>query len=318
MTIFQKHLTIVALALTIHAQNSVAQTVKFVTIDSSSASFRNPDSVAARKAKSLEGTTKLSTATPAFMKALNEAAAEKNFKLADMQYYTAEYISIPFEQYRKYLFDESGEWSEDSYGDIGYTKKAVVLRRSTPEEREKKIAMLKGMYTPKAGTPMAKEMVEISKLVGKAAPDFTVNTMDGKKLSMKSLKGKVVVLNFWFTQCRPCIEEIPTLNKFVEKYKGNKDVVFLAPDVLAETSVEDIQKFLKRFPFAYQVAMGGKDAAASYQVKTCPANFIIDKNGIVRMGFVGLNPYSLAELGDMIPKLAEKSAGKTSGKTMSR
>jgi hypothetical protein len=96
---------------------------------------------------------------------------------------------------------------------------------------------------------------------------------------------------------------MPTLNKFVDKYKNDKNVVFLAPEVLPATTVADVQKFLKRVPFNYQVALGGKDAAALYLAKVFPANFVIDKKGNVRMGYVGYNPFSLEELGKMIPKL---------------
>jgi peroxiredoxin len=190
----------------------------------------------------------------------------------------------------------------------------MVLRRTTPEEKEKRMATVKAYYTPRSGTPIATNNVELSKLVGKPAPDFTVKTIDGKKISLKSLKGKVVVMNFWFTMCRPCVEEIPTLNKFVEKYKDRKDIVFLAPEVRAETTIEDVQKFLKRAPFAYQIALGGNDAAKLYQAKVFPANFLIDKNGIVRNGYVGLNPVALDELGNMIPKLLDETPGQTKSK----
>lgn len=303
MKISRKQLIAFAVGLTVCAQSSFAQSAKFVEIDSTAPSFKNADSIAARKAVVLNGLTNLATATPEFKKAFNEAAADKNFKMTDQKYYTAEYINVPFEQYRKFLFDPSGEWVDDMYGDINYSKKAFVLRRATPEEQEKKVASLKGYYSPKKGTSIAQNDVEVSKLVGSAAPDFTVTTIDGKKVSIKSLKGKVVVLNFWFTQCPPCREEMPTLNTFVDKYKDNKDVVFLAPEVVPATTVADVQKFLKRVPFAYQVALGGKDAAALYQVKVFPANFVIDKKGVVRMGYVGYNPFTLEELGKTIPKL---------------
>lgn len=303
MKISRKQVLVCALGLTLYAQSSFAQSVKFVAIDSTARSFKNADSIAARKAVALDGLTNLATATPEFKKALTEAAADKNYKLTNQQYYTAEFINVPFEQYRKFLFDPSGEWAGDMYGDIGYNKKAFVLRRATPEEKEKNIGNLKGFYTAKKGTSIAQNDVEVSKLVGNTAPDFTVTTIDGKKVSIKSLKGKVVVLNFWFTQCPPCREEMPTLNTFVDKYKDNKDVVFLAPEVVPTTTVADVQKFLKRVPFNYQVALGGKDAAAAYQVKVFPANFVIDKKGVVRMGYVGYNPYTLEELGKTIPKL---------------
>lgn len=309
MKYFNK-LVVASVALTLSAQSSFAQTVKFVQFDSTSASFRSPDSIAARKAKALAGLEDLSKVSPEFMKALNEAAKDREFKLAEIQYYTAEYISVPFEQYRQLLFDPSGDWIDNTYGDMGYTKKAAVLRRTTPEEKEKRIATVKAYYAPRTGTPIATNNVEVSKLVGKAAPDFTVTTLDGKKIKLKSLKGKVVLLNFWFTQCRPCVEEIPTLNKFVEKYKNRNDIVFLAPEVVAETTVEDVQKFLKRAPFAYQIGLGGREAAMKlYQAKVFPANFIIDKKGIVRMGYVGLSPVALADLEKMIPQLLDETSG---------
>lgn len=280
-----------------------AQTVKFVTIDSTAAYFLNADSIATRKAKVLAGLTDLATATPEFKKSLNEAASDKNFKLTDLKYYTKEFIEIPFEQYRKISFDISGQWSEDSFIDIGYNRKVVVLRESTDEEREKKVANLKGYFSAKTGTPIAQNEADINKMKGEMAPDFTVTTLDGKKISMSSLRGKVVVLNFWFTQCRPCVEEIPTLNAIAKKYEGRDDIVFLAPETVEKTTKEDIQKFLKRVPFAYQIALGGKEAAALYQARVFPANYLIDKNGKVQMGWVGLNPFSIAEMEKTIPTL---------------
>lgn len=294
---------IAALLLVVFSQNTDAQEIKSVKIDSSAVSFSNPDSIASRKIKAIGGLTNLKEATAEFKAEMNQAAADKNFKLADIKYFTREFIEIPFEQYRKYAFEVSGDWSEDSFVDKGYNRKAIVLRQSTAEEREKKISSLKGYFTAKKGTPIAQNEIELSKLVGQTAPDFTVTTLDGKKVSISSLKGKVVVLNFWFTMCKPCMEEIPDLNKIVKKYAGNKNVVFLAPEVRNETTVADVQKFLKRVPFSYQVALGGKDAAALYLAKTFPANFLIDKEGKVRMGWVGVNPFTLDEMVKMIPTL---------------
>ncbi|SMO53750.1 TlpA family protein disulfide reductase [Solitalea koreensis] len=310
---FQK-LLIVAFTLTLSVQSSYAQTVKFVTIDSTSASFRNPDAIADRKAKALAGMEDLKKANPEFMKALNEAAKDKDFKLAEIKYYTAEYIQIPFEQYRKLLYDISGDWADNTYGDMAYTKKACVLRKTTAEEKAKRVEAVRASYASKSSSPIATNNVELSKLVGQPAPDFTVTTLDGKQVSLSSLKGKVVVMNFWFTMCRPCVEEIPTLNKFVEKYKDRKDIVFLAPECANATN-EDVQKFLKRAPFSYQIALGGKDVAMKqYQSKVFPANFLIDKNGIVRNGYVGLNPVALDDYGKMIPKLLEEAPAKGASK----
>lgn len=298
---------IAALAITASTQFSFAQNANFVKIDSTLASFKDPKAIAERKAKALEGLTKLEDATAEFKAAMNEAAADRNFKVETDLYYTAEFIEVPFEQYRKIIFDPSGEWISDSYADIAYTKKVAVIRRSTPEEQKERIQSLKGYFTAKTGTPMGDNNKSIeSKLVGQVAPDFTVTTLDGKTLTMSKLKGKVVILNFWFTSCRPCVEEMPDLNKIVAKYKGNEDIVFLAPEIIANTTKADIEKFLKRQPFAYQIALGGKEASLLYEAKTAPANFVIDKDGIVRKGWVGLNPFDLKEMEQMIPELLKK------------
>jgi len=64
-------------------------------------------------------------------------------------------------------------------------------------------------------------------LIGSSAPDFIVSTIENEVIELSKLKGQVVVLNFWFTRCQPCIMEMPDLNKLVEFYSGKK-VVFIS------------------------------------------------------------------------------------------
>ena len=80
--------------------------------------------------------------------------------------------------------------------------------------------------------------------------DFTALAMDGTKVDTVELRGKVVVLNLWFINCPNCVEEIKQLNQLVDDYKSNKDVVFLAP---AASKKPDIEKFLSKYPFKYQI-----------------------------------------------------------------
>lgn len=69
--------------------------------------------------------------------------------------------------------------------------------------------------------------VALKDLEGCQMPDFEAKTLAGKILSRKSLKGKIVVMNFWFIGCKPCVAELPALNKLVQHYKA-KDIVFIA------------------------------------------------------------------------------------------
>ncbi|MCB9309709.1 MAG: TlpA family protein disulfide reductase [Lewinellaceae bacterium] len=83
--------------------------------------------------------------------------------------------------------------------------------------------------------------------VNKPAPDFEVKDINGTVYKLSQLKDKTIVLNFWFTSCKPCIAEIPVLNELVDE---NKDVVFLA---LAADKEDRIQSFLKKHSFHYNI-----------------------------------------------------------------
>src|SRR6185437_10738112 len=62
-------------------------------------------------------------------------------------------------------------------------------------------------------------------IVGAPLPDFSFKDINGNAISLQKLKGKPIVINFWFTACVPCIEEMPALNELKDKFK-NSDVVF--------------------------------------------------------------------------------------------
>src|SRR5687767_3514412 len=86
-------------------------------------------------------------------------------------------------------------------------------------------------------------------LMGRSLADFKFTDHAGNKLHKKELEGKVVVMNFWFTTCQPCITEMPLLNELVAGYKDT-GVVFIAP---ALNGKEDIDRFLKKYGFNYQI-----------------------------------------------------------------
>lgn len=103
-------------------------------------------------------------------------------------------------------------------------------------------------------------------------------TMDGKKYVLKDLKGKVVVLNFWFINCPPCRMEIPHLNNMVDGFKDRDDVIFLA--VALDQSYE-LKDFLKEMPFQYGIVDGGSYVASQYGINLFPTHVVIDKEGKV-------------------------------------
>ena len=96
-----------------------------------------------------------------------------------------------------------------------------------------------------------------NELIGKEAFPFSVTDISGNKYSLEKLKGKIIVLNFWFVECKPCVMEIPDLNDLVEKYKG-KEVVFLA---FATNNKSKIESFLKTRTYKYKIIADGNEVA---------------------------------------------------------
>ena len=82
-----------------------------------------------------------------------------------------------------------------------------------------------------------------------AAPAFSVTSLDGEALESRSLRGKVVVLNFWFIGCAPCRVEIPGLNKLVDEF-DQRDVEFIA---FARDNEAPLRSFLEASPFKYKI-----------------------------------------------------------------
>jgi len=117
-------------------------------------------------------------------------------------------------------------------------------------------------------------------LLGCKAPDFTVKTIKGEPISLAKLRGKVVVINFWFTSCAPCIAEMPALNRLVEEFKS-RDVVFVA---LARDDAGELASFLMKRTFNFNVVASANEIAETYCVDIFgwPTSMLIDKGGTVR------------------------------------
>jgi peroxiredoxin len=124
-----------------------------------------------------------------------------------------------------------------------------------------------------------KKMIEKAKeIIGKPAPDFELTDMNGKQYRLKDLKGKVVVLNFWFTTCVACISEMPELNSIKEKYK-DREIVFLG---LGRDPAGMIKGFLKKHEFNYTLLTDAINTAEAYSISIYPTSIIIDRTGTIR------------------------------------
>jgi peroxiredoxin len=116
-------------------------------------------------------------------------------------------------------------------------------------------------------------------------PNFAALDMNGNRVELSALRGKVVVVNLWFIGCPNCMDEIKQLNQLVNDYKGKPDVVFLG---LAASKKEDLVKFLVKNPFNYTIVpnaqmiiltkFGTPDKNGEINVPF-PMHYVIDRDG---------------------------------------
>ena len=122
-------------------------------------------------------------------------------------------------------------------------------------------------------------------------PDFEFKDILGNTYTPEDIKGKVVVINFWFMSCAPCIEEMPELNKLVEEYENNNDVLFLALTLDEKGSM--LNKFLETNVFNYNIVPDSKDyIMKKLQVPAFPTHIVLNKNSNVMLIFAWLDRVS--------------------------
>lgn len=153
----------------------------------------------------------------------------------------------------------------------------------------------------------------VSPLQGKPAPEFSLNDLNGKKVSLADFKGKAVLLNFWATWCAPCKVEIPWFLKLRQQYSAQGfEVVGVSSDDLDKddkakffTQKAEIAKFVEQQGMTYPVLIDGDSISQPYGgVDSLPTSFFIDRKGFVVAQTVGL--VSKAEVeGDIRKALAE-------------
>jgi thiol-disulfide isomerase/thioredoxin len=125
------------------------------------------------------------------------------------------------------------------------------------------------------------------------APDFKLKDLDGKDLSLSSLKGRVVLLNFWATWCGPCRAEIPSLIQLQKRYQDRMQIIGLVVD---EDDQTEIRKFIESQGINYPVALAPDDIRIAYGgVSALPTVFLLNASGRVVQKHVGLFDPTLYE-----------------------
>ncbi|MGN6547249.1 MAG: TlpA family protein disulfide reductase [Aureliella sp.] len=159
------------------------------------------------------------------------------------------------------------------------------LAKSLPTPSDKpwtlSLATLPKVYQPGEYEPGE----NASPLVGKAAPDFALETATGEKFELRKRQGRVVVLDFWASWCGPCMQTMPEVDRIVHQL-GNDQVDLVAVN-LQETK-EQAQATLKRLGLSATLVLDEDGAvAAQYQATAIPQTVVIDRQGNVTHLFIG-------------------------------
>jgi thiol-disulfide isomerase/thioredoxin len=144
-----------------------------------------------------------------------------------------------------------------------------------------------------SGKESKTEKEKIYNYLNKELPSQILYTIDNKEINLKNFIGKPTILNFWFATCKPCIDEMPVLNKIMEKYSDKVNFISITYE-----KKEDVELFLKIHQFDYLTIVGADKFIDKLGIQAFPKNIFIDKNGIVRKIKDGI-PYT-SENGKMI------------------
>jgi cytochrome c biogenesis protein CcmG, thiol:disulfide interchange protein DsbE len=129
---------------------------------------------------------------------------------------------------------------------------------------------------------------------GDPAPDFVITTYDGQQITSKDLAGKVVVLNFWASWCKPCEQEAADLETAWRYYEPGGEVLFLGV-AYTDTPTES-QKYLTKFDITYPNGDDlGTRISQVFRIRGVPETYIIGRDGVITHAQIG--PYmSLAQI----------------------
>ncbi|MHB8421877.1 MAG: TlpA disulfide reductase family protein [Leptospirales bacterium] len=164
--------------------------------------------------------------------------------------------------------------------------------------------------------------------VGMVAPDFQLKTVDGDHLRLSSYRGKVVMLNFWATWCKPCKQEMPSMEMMYEgmKQKSGDKFVLIAVNENNMFYANQVKPFLQSHNIHFLIPLDPLNRLDhKYKITGVPETFVLDQNGVVAQHIIGPRNWivrrnldlvlSLLDKGPLTPKdyLAQKTKEDSSG-----
>lgn len=148
--------------------------------------------------------------------------------------------------------------------------------------------------TPDGEDPWAEQ----KKLIGTSFKIDQNKNEKNKNYSKKYILGKPSLVNFWFTTCPPCIEEIPLLNALKQKYNTNTHFISISFN-----DRKSVENFLQKHEFNFVPITDAKKQIDQMKIDAFPTTFILDKKGIIRMVYGVISEYEIPEMEEILKVL---------------
>lgn len=140
-------------------------------------------------------------------------------------------------------------------------------------------------------------------VVGKPAPDFALSDLNDKPYRLSDFRGKVVFLNFWATWCKPCREEMPSMEVLYKNFEKD-GLVVLAVSIDRVTTTKDIPPFVKGMNLTFPVLIDSwGQTDKPYKRMGVPETFVIDQQGIIREIVIGPRDWTRLDSLPVVTKL---------------
>jgi peroxiredoxin len=151
------------------------------------------------------------------------------------------------------------------------------------------------LFVSLAGCQQGSNKQAKERLPEKLIDRIQLTDLDGETISLKDLKGKTIFLNYWATWCRPCLAEMPDMDK-AAKILGEENFIFLAA---SDEDVDKIKKFAAKFNYSFQF-VHSKTSVFDLDIMALPTTMVIDSKGEIVYNEVGAKDWAsekeLAEL----------------------
>lgn len=116
--------------------------------------------------------------------------------------------------------------------------------------------------------------------VGNKAPDFELNDLSGNAVKLSSLRGKIVIVNFWGVDCIPCVAEMPYLQSVYTNWSGDAELEILAVNIWE--NLDRVQPHVNTYGYTFKVLIDNGTVESMYAISQIPTSYFIDTKGIIR------------------------------------